>query len=139
MIVTVENIQNFLQDIKGEYEKDSNWDVHNISLYLMDLAGKVAKYINYWTKMKHLLIQVDNEYNKLYYLKYSDYKDGNINYTQTEIKDLLPKDPELVEITYVRSLIITVLDSIEKMIDNFKSIRFDIKNYIEMEQFLAGK
>ena len=67
------------------------------------------------------------------------YKDGNINYTQGEIKDLLPKNQELAEIVKLKTAFISAIEMVEKYVDNLNKTRYDVTNYIEIQKFLNGK
>ena len=68
-----------------------------------------------------------------------EYKDGNINYTQGEIKDLLPKNQELAEIVKLKTAFISAIEMVEKYVDNLNKTRYDVTNYIEIQKFLNGK
>ena len=138
-MVDYQELTAFVTKIKTEYEQDCNWDGLNTQSFILALSGKVAKYISYWTKLKNLYLKVDEEYNKLYINLYMEYKDGNINYTQGEIKDLLPKNQELVEIVKLKTAFISALEMIEKYVDNLNKTRYDVTNYIEIQKFLNGK
>ena len=138
-MVDYQELTAFVTKIKTEYEQDCNWDGLNTQSFILALSGKVAKYISYWTKLKNLYLKVDEEYNKLYINLYMEYKDGNINYTQGEIKDLLPKNQELAEIVKLKTAFISAIEMVEKYVDNLNKTRYDITNYIEIQKFLNGK
>ena len=138
-MVDYQELTAFVTKIKTEYEQDCNWDGLNTQSFILALSGKVAKYISYWTKLKNLYLKVDEEYNKLYINLYMEYKDGNINYTQGEIKDLLPKNQELAEIVKLKTAFISAIEMIEKYVDNLNKTRYDVTNYIEIQKFLNGK
>ena len=138
-MVDYQELTAFVTKIKSEYEQDCNWDGLNTQSFILALSGKVAKYISYWTKLKNLYLKVDEEYNKLYINLYMEYKDGNINYTQGEIKDLLPKNQELVEIVKLKTAFISAIEMVEKYVDNLNKTRYDVTNYIEIQKFLNGK
>lgn len=71
---------------------------------------------------------------------YSHYRENsNINYTVTEIKDLISKDNELCNIRVKKSTAILIMEYIEKCVDNLNKTRYDLSNYIEIEKFLNGK
>lgn len=68
---------------------------------------------------------------------YSHYRENsNINYTVTEIKDLISKDNELCNIRVKKSTAILIMEYIEKCVDNLNKTRYDLSNYIEIEKFL---
>ena len=138
-MVYYQELTAFVTKIKTEYEQDCNWDGLNTQSFILALSGKVAKYISYWTKLKNLYLKVDEEYNKLYINLYMEYKDGNINYTQGEIKDLLPKNQELAEIVKLKTAFISAIEMVEKYVDNLNKTRYDVTNYIEIQKFLNGK
>ena len=138
-MVDYQELTAFVTKIKTEYEQDCNWDGLNTQSFILALSGKVAKYISYWTKLKNLYLKVDEEYNKLYINLYMEYKDGNINYTQGEIKDLLPKTQELAEIVKLKTAFISAIEMVEKYVDNLNKTRYDVTNYIEIQKFLNGK
>ena len=138
-MVDYQELTAFVTKIKTEYEQDCNWDGLNTQSFILALSGKVAKYISYWTKLKNLYFKVDEEYNKLYINLYMEYKDGNINYTQGEIKDLLPKNQELAEIVKLKTAFISAIEMVEKYVDNLNKTRYDVTNYIEIQKFLNGK
>ena len=138
-MVDYQELTAFVTKIKTEYEQDCNWDGLNTQSFILALSGKVAKYISYWTKLKNLYLKVDEEYNKLYINLYMEYKDGNINYTQSEIKDLLPKNQELAEIVKLKTAFISAIEMVEKYVDNLNKTRYDVTNYIEIQKFLNGK
>ena len=138
-MVDYQELTAFETKIKTEYEQDCNWDGLNTQSFILALSGKVAKYISYWTKLKNLYLKVDEEYNKLYINLYMEYKDGNINYTQGEIKDLLPKNQELAEIVKLKTAFISAIEMVEKYVDNLNKTRYDVTNYIEIQKFLNGK
>ena len=138
-MVDYQELTAFVTKIKSEYEQDCNWDGLNTQSFILALSGKVAKYISYWTKLKNLYLKVDEEYNKLYINLYMEYKDGNINYTQGEIKDLLPKNQELAEIVKLKTAFISAIEMVEKYVDNLNKTRYDVTNYIEIQKFLNGK
>lgn len=138
-MVDYQELTTFVTKIKTEYEQDCNWDGLNTQSFILALSGKVAKYISYWTKLKNLYLKVDEEYNKLYINLYMEYKDGNINYTQGEIKDLLPKNQELAEIVKLKTAFISAIEMVEKYVDNLNKTRYDVTNYIEIQKFLNGK
>lgn len=138
-MVDYQELTAFVTKIKTEYEQDCNWDGLNTQSFILALSGKVAKYISYWTKLKNLYLKVDEEYNKLYINLYMEYKDGNINYTQGEIKDLLPKNQELAEILKLKTAFISAIEMVEKYVDNLNKTRYDVTNYIEIQKFLNGK
>ncbi len=138
-MVDYQELTAFVTKIKTEYEQDCNWDGLNTQSFILALSGKVAKYISYWTKLKNLYLKVDEEYNKLYINLYMEYKDGNINYTQGEIKDLLPKNQELAEIVKLKTAFISAIEMVEKYVDNLNKTRYDVTNYIEIQKFLNGK
>ena len=138
-MVDYQELTAFVTKIKTEYEQDCNWDGLNTQSFILALSGKVAKYISYWTKLKNLYLKVDEEYNKLYINFYMEYKDGNINYTQGEIKDLLPKNQELAEIVKLKTAFISAIEMVEKYVDNLNKTRYDVTNYIEIQKFLNGK
>ena len=138
-MVDYQELTAFVTKIKTEYEQDCNWDGLNSQSFILALSGKVAKYISYWTKLKNLYLKVDEEYNKLYINLYMEYKDGNINYTQGEIKDLLPKNQELAEIVKLKTAFISAIEMVEKYVDNLNKTRYDVTNYIEIQKFLNGK
>ena len=138
-MVDYQELTAFVTKIKTEYEQDCNWDGLNTQSFILALSGKVAKYISYWTKLKNLYLKVDEEYNKLYINLYMEYKDGNINYTQGEIKDLLPKNQELAEIVKLKTAFISAIEMVEKYVDNLNKTRYDVTNYIEIQTFLNGK
>ena len=138
-MVDYQELTAFVTKIKTEYEQDCNWDGLNTQSFILALSGKVAKYISYWTKLKNLYLKVDEEYNKLYINLYMEYKDGNINYTQGEIKDLLPKNQELAEILKLKTACISAIEMVEKYVDNLNKTRYDVTNYIEIQKFLNGK
>ena len=138
-MVDYQELTAFVTKIKTEYEQDCNWDGLNTQSFILALSGKVAKYISYWTKLKNLYLKVDEEYNKLYINLYIEYKDGNINYTQGEIKDLLPKNQELAEIVKLKTAFISAIEMVEKYVDNLNKTRYDVTNYIEIQKFLNGK
>ena len=138
-MVDYQELTAFVTKIKTEYEQDCNWDGLNTQSFILALSGKVAKYISYWTKLKNLYLKVDEEYNKLYINLYMEYKDGNINYTQGEIKDLLPKSQELAEIVKLKTAFISAIEMVEKYVDNLNKTRYDVTNYIEIQKFLNGK
>ena len=138
-MVDYQELTAFVTKIKTEYEQDCNWDGLNTQSFILALSGKVAKYISYWTKLKNLYLKVDEEYNKLYINLYMEYKDGNINYTQGEIKDLLPKNQELAEIVKLKTAFISAVEMVEKYVANLNKTRYDVTNYIEIQKFLNGK
>ena len=138
-MVDYQELTAFVTKIKTEYEQDCNWDGLNTQSFILALSGKVAKYISYWTKLKNLYLKVDEEYNKLYINLYMEYKDGNINYTQGEIKDLLPKNQELAEIVKLKTAFISAIEMVEKYVDNLNKTRYDVTNYIEIQKFLHGQ
>lgn len=138
-MINYQELTAFVTKIKTEYEQDCNWDGLNTQSFILALSGKVAKYISYWTKLKNLYLKVDEEYNKLYINLYMEYKDGNINYTQGEIKDLLPKNQELAEIVKLKTAFISAIEMVEKYVDNLNKTRYDVTNYIEIQKFLNGK
>ena len=138
-MVDYQELTAFVTKINTEYEQDCNWDGLNTQSFILALSGKVAKYISYWTKLKNLYLKVDEEYNKLYINLYMEYKDGNINYTQGEIKDLLPKNQELAEIVKLKTAFISAIEMVEKYVDNLNKTRYDVTNYIEIQKFLNGK
>ena len=138
-MVDYQELTAFVTKIKTEYEQDCNWDGLNTQSFILALSGKVAKYISYWTKLKNLYFKVDEEYNKLYINLYMEYKDGNINYTKGEIKDLLPKNQELAEIVKLKTAFISAIEMVEKYVDNLNKTRYDVTNYIEIQKFLNGK
>ena len=138
-MVDYQELTAFVTKIKTEYEQDCNWDGLNTQSFILALSGKVAKYISYWTKLKNLYLKVDEEYNKLYINLYMEYKDGNINYTQGEIKDLLPKNQELAEIVKLKTAFISAIEMVEKYVDDLNKTRYDVTNYIEIQKFLNGK
>ena len=138
-MVDYQELTAFVTKIKTEYEQDCNWDGLNTQSFILALSGKVAKYISYSTKLKNLYLKVDEEYNKLYINLYMEYKDGNINYTQGEIKDLLPKNQELAEIVKLKTAFISAIEMVEKYVDNLNKTRYDVTNYIEIQKFLNGK
>ena len=138
-MVDYQELTAFVTKIKTEYEQDCNWDGLNTQSFILALSGKVAKYISYWTKLKNLYLKVDEEYNKLYINLYMEYKDGNINYTQGEIKDLLPKNQELAEIVKLKTAFISAIEMVEKYVDHSNKSRYDVTNYIEIQKFLNGK
>ena len=138
-MVDYQELTAFVTKIKTEYEQDCNWDGLNTQSFILALSGKVAKYISYWTKLKNLYLKVDEEYNKLYINLYMEYKDGNINYTQGEIKDLLPKNQELAEIVKLKTAFISAVEMVEKYVANLNKTRYDVRNYIEIHNFLNGK
>ena len=138
-MVDYQELTAFVTKIKTQYEQDCNWDGLNTQSFILALSGKVAKYISYWTKLKNLYLKVDEEYNKLYINLYMEYKDGNINYTQGEIKDLLPKNQELAEILKLKTAFISAIEMVEKYVDNLNKTRYDVTNYIEIQKFLNGK
>ena len=138
-MVDYQELTAFVTKIKTEYEQDCNWDGLNTQSFILALSGKVAKYISYWTKLKNLYLKVDEEYNKLYINLYMEYKDGNINYTQGEIKDLLPKNQELAEIVKLKTAFISAIEMVEKYVDNLNKTRYYVTNYIEIQKFLNGK
>ena len=138
-MVDYQELTAFVTKIKTEYEQDCNWDGLNTQSFILALSGRVAKYISYWTKLKNLYLKVDEEYNKLYINLYMEYKDGNINYTQGEIKDLLPKNQELAEIVKLKTAFISAIEMVEKYVDNLNKTRYDVTNYIEIQKFLNGK
>ncbi|CBZ42304.1 hypothetical protein [Campylobacter phage CP81] len=119
---------------------DSNWNPLTIKHHLTTLSGTIAKYLNYWSRLKHIIIQIDEEYNEKYMMLYSHYRENsNINYTVTEIKDLISKDNELCNIRVKKSTAILIMEYIEKCVDNLNKTRYDLSNYIEIEKFLNGK
>ena len=138
-MVDYQELTAFVTKIKTEYEQDCNWDGLNTQSFILALSGKVAKYISYWTKLKNLYLKVDEEYNKLYINLYMEYKDGNINYTQGEIKDLLPKNQELAEIVKLKTAFISAIEMVEKYVDNLNKTRYDVTKYIEIQKFLNSK
>ncbi|AOT25859.1 putative DNA repair and recombination protein [Campylobacter phage vB_CjeM_Los1] len=138
--MTIDDLKSFHKKIIEEYDMDSNWNPSTIKHHLTTLSGTIAKYLNYWSRLKHIIIQIDEEYNEKYMILYSHYRENsNINYTVTEIKDLISKDNELCNIRVKKSTAILIMEYIEKCVDNLNKTRYDLSNYIEIEKFLNGK
>lgn len=138
--MTKEQLTELLRKIKEEYMEDSEYTPLTIEQYLLGLAGKVAKYINYWLRFKTYYSDIDEQYNAVYMLRYSYYKEEcNVNYSQSEIKDMISHDPELADLRVKKHFIIASMEYLEKCIDNLNKSRYDITNYVEMQKFLAGR
>lgn len=139
-MVDIIKLQDFLKKLSTEYETDTKWDHATSQRFIMSLAGVVAKYINYWSKMKNLLIEVDEEYNEQYYNLYMFYKqDTDIKYTSTEIQNIISRDPNLKEIRGKKEIVVNIMKTLESYIENLNKTRYDISNFVEMEKFLNGR
>ncbi len=138
--MTLEELKDFHKRIISEYEEDSNWNPTTVKHQLTTLSGKVGKYLNYWTRLKYILIQIEEEFNEKYVIIYEHYKENsNISYTNAEIKDLISKNADLKNNRLKKSTVINIMEYLEKGVENLNRMRYDITNYIEIEKFLNGK
>lgn len=137
--LTPDKLKEFIKNTAEEYKKDVEWDETKAIPTSMSIASKSAKYINIWQNMKTLLItQIEPEYNKLFNIRYSFYKESDIKYSSTEIKDILNRDESLSELRQTRELLLSFLEMLEKYIKNIEGIRFDIKCYTELLKITNG-
>ena len=137
--ISCEKLKEFIKNTAEEYKKDVEWDETKVIPTSMSIASKSAKYINIWQNMKNLLIlQIEPEYNKLYNIRHSFYKECDIKYSSTEIKDILNRDESLSELKQIRELLLSFLEMLEKYIKNIEAIRYDLRNYTELMKLMHG-
>lgn len=137
--LTPDKLKEFIKNTAEEYKKDVEWDETKAIPTSMSIASKTAKYINIWQNMKTLLItQIEPEYNKLYNVRLHFYKESDIKYTSSEIKDILIRDESLSELRQTRELLLSFLEMLEKYIKNIEGMRFDIKAYTELMKLMNG-
>lgn len=139
MKLSLDKLKEYVKNTTEEYKKDIEWNELTCVPTTMSISSKSAKYINIWMNMKQILItHVEPEYNKLYNHRYSFFKECDIKYSSSEIKEILGRDEKLSEIKQIRDLLLSFLEMLEKYIKNIEGIRFDIKNLTEYMKITNG-
>jgi hypothetical protein len=105
----------------------------------MLIPSIISKYQLYWFKLKKQLDKLEAEHDEKWISRFQYYKhDFDIKLTNSEIKEFLTKDKDLIIIKTKTKSMITNLEYLEKCLKNLDSIRWDIKNYIDYTKFIAG-
>lgn len=127
------------EEIQLEYENDIKWEFNKMDKYLQQLPASISKYQNYWFKLKRQYDKLEKEHDDLWIARFTYYKhDYDIKLTTSEIKDFLTKDSELTKVKHQAKKVITQIEWIERCLKNLDSIRWDLKNTLEYQKFVAG-
>jgi len=127
------------EDIQEEYLEDVSWDEYNSSSKLANSAKYVVKYQNYYYSTVIKITKVQEEMNKKYQELYLYYKlDFDIQLKDNEIKNFIETNVEYSKLKSATEKLKSTANYFETCIKNVNSMRYDIKNFLEVEKFKAG-
>jgi hypothetical protein len=127
------------EKMQEEYEKDIQWEFNKMDKYLQQLPSIISKYQNHWFKLKRAYDKIEREHDDNWAVRFSYYKhDYDIKLTNSEIKDFLNKDIELNKYKHQAKQLFTQIEWIERCLKNLDSIRWDLKNALDYQKFIAG-
>lgn len=129
----------FFKKIEEEYKEDIVWNYENASKVINTIPLIYSKYLGYWYKIKSQSEKHQKEYDDTWISRFIFYKkDFDINLSNAEIKHFLDKDTVLNDIKSKQQKALTRCELLEKMMKNIDSIRWDIKLWLQYEQFKTG-
>lgn len=131
--------------IDDNYRKEISeytvWDKTTVDTSLINHARNVDRIVTDIYKLKKELTIAKKEYKLLYNKKYYyyTYDSDEVADTETEKKHMIEKDEEIIEITSIVSDIENDIEFLTNFKDALRDKGFNIKNFIDWQNFLAGK
>lgn len=144
-IDTEEQINKFVSIIK----KTADYDIESIPTTELDVQNMklnipviMLKYNKILLKIDLQIIKLNNEYDKIYYDLYNQYKQGvlrgeklNRFYEDREIKNLVPKDNALLIIIKTNKMLESIRKFVVNVLDELKTKSFALNNYKAIELY----
>lgn len=126
-------------DIQKEYLEDVSWDEFNASSKLANSSRYIVKYQNYYYSTINKINTVQEEINKKYQELYLYYKlDFEIQLKDNEIKTFIETNVEYSKLKSGTEKLKCTANYFEQCIKNINAMRYDIKNFLDIEKFKAG-
>jgi len=114
-------------------------EIFNISEKLIELPKIIAFYQNYYFTFKDKFYKLQNEIEKKWTEKYIYYKnDFDFSLTNSEIKQFIEKDLEMLDLKYKLNQIKGILEKFEESLKNLDGIKWTLKTLVEWEKFKSG-
>lgn len=153
MKIDENNLNTFIDLLESEWEKDSVINIKDLIEAEIETARLHAKYINYSTKAKRLLAQLEYDFNILRGKK-SRYYRGKLSKkeldlenwkpfqyvlkTKGEIDEVMSFDDDINKVAKLIALTNSIIEMCDSCLYNIRQRTFQIKNIIEIKKFEAG-
>lgn len=131
---------NDLNSLKKQVEEDLLITDENVKDKCLKTPNLFQKYLNHFIKESYLLKQLKLDLQEIEAKKFKHYKEeynrqlnkGDIEYYVSLEPEYLSKKKQLIEQE-------SICQYLELTVDNFKSLKYGLKSYIDLRMFLGGR
>ncbi len=128
-------------ELKEQYDIDITLEEEMIDRQCISLPKVLAKYQFFYHDLLNEITTADDNLRRMYHEMYVNHKMGNgdlknLTLNATELKQLLESSIVYREVQKKMSLKKNQLLLVEEMIENLKSIRYSVNNYLTYKKIM---
>jgi hypothetical protein len=127
-------IEELLKDVDDDLEINSI----NVQKKLFEIPKLYSKYINIYHLYYKQLLQKRKELDKLYKLKYEEYRDGEQLLDKKEIFFYILGDDKYSKLKHQVDGLDHLVDILDRTVKRVNSLSFDMRNAIDYLKFIEG-